>query len=326
MKLLLITFSMLISLFSWEQEEFITNGSFEEIDSCYGAFSPLGVDAFHLSGCDGWTCPTYASSDLWCVNPFFQNNQPPQNGGTIGGFQYPMTGNNMSGIYVFTYNPTDYREYIQNELAFTLSENQYYELTFYVNCSWSGNYSSCMQAYFSKTPLINSTSYDVFNVVPQVKNDTLNYIKDTLDWVKLSFLYKAQGGEKYLTIGCFDDYANINLTIKDTNDLNIGDVYFFIDDVSLTKAKEQVSFPNVFTPNGDGVNDYFYPTIINVSGWCCFIYNRWGNLVYTLDSSNNKWDGKVNGKNIDDGVYYYIMESSNPKINESGFLTKLSNQ
>jgi len=68
------------------------------------------------------------------------------------------------------------------------------------------------------------------------------------------------------------------------------------------------SIPNVFTPNGDGLNDWF---IFPFSFGKCFeakIYNRWGNLIYEWSNPLNGWNGKTkSGSLASDGVYYYIL-------------------
>jgi len=66
--------------------------------------------------------------------------------------------------------------------------------------------------------------------------------------------------------------------------------------------------PNVFTPNNDGVNDFF---IANSNEFCQIekmkIYNRRGRIVYqNLDAFS--WDGKSKGKPVVEGTYYYIVE------------------
>ncbi len=67
--------------------------------------------------------------------------------------------------------------------------------------------------------------------------------------------------------------------------------------------------PNVFSPNGDGINDKFQvyyselPAVFKIS-----IFNRWGSLVYESNSIDEIWDGTVNGKKSDNGVYVYKIE------------------
>ena len=70
-----------------------------------------------------------------------------------------------------------------------------------------------------------------------------------------------------------------------------------------------IYIPNVFTPNGDLVNDTFEIVIQNgivEQGW---ILNRWGNIVYTFSPTQLKWNGRDErtGKNVFDGVYTYVL-------------------
>jgi len=69
--------------------------------------------------------------------------------------------------------------------------------------------------------------------------------------------------------------------------------------------------PNAFSPNGDGVNDYFYPRQLLSKGVVAFtmtIYDRWGQKIFVTDTPNGRgWDGKFNGKDQPTGVYIYQM-------------------
>lgn len=72
--------------------------------------------------------------------------------------------------------------------------------------------------------------------------------------------------------------------------------------------------PNVFTPNGDGVNDFFIPFPYRyVKDIEIKIYDRWGVLLFQTTDPNIQWDGRdVTSKKLcTDGVYYYIC-----KVNE----------
>lgn len=78
-------------------------------------------------------------------------------------------------------------------------------------------------------------------------------------------------------------------------------------------------FPNVFTPNNDGLNDVFLP-IRNVGMKLneISIYNRWGELISHQNDPLILWDGKVNNKYSSDGIYYWILFFQNSKgINSS---------
>lgn len=72
---------------------------------------------------------------------------------------------------------------------------------------------------------------------------------------------------------------------------------------------------SLFTPNNDGVNDYWYiPDLEQYGKLQVTVYNRYGQAVYQSDSYKNDWDGTWNGYALPVGTYYYLIKSS-----EKGF-------
>jgi len=63
--------------------------------------------------------------------------------------------------------------------------------------------------------------------------------------------------------------------------------------------------PNSFTPNNDGNNDYFFPSIIGGYSYTMKIYNRWGEIIY--DEENGRWNGKVNNNLVPNEIYSYSI-------------------
>jgi len=80
----------------------------------------------------------------------------------------------------------------------------------------------------------------------------------------------------------------------------------FID--VLIPSKLEV--PNVFTPNGDGINDLYFLNVANMAEITFLIFDRWGNLVYELTSTtgNVEWNGR-NQLDVDcsEGSYFYVL-------------------
>ncbi len=80
--------------------------------------------------------------------------------------------------------------------------------------------------------------------------------------------------------------------------------------------------PNIFTPDGNGKNDFFH--IYGIEGYPdsdLKIFNRWGNLVFHDKNYNNNW----NGGNLEDGVFYYIFTRADGKVFD-GVVNKLSSK
>ncbi len=76
----------------------------------------------------------------------------------------------------------------------------------------------------------------------------------------------------------------------------------------------EIIVPNVFSPNGDGVNDLFHlQRSSNLSNISAKIFDRWGNIVYelTTDKGNIEWDGKNQaGVDVPQGTYLYVITAT----------------
>ena len=69
-----------------------------------------------------------------------------------------------------------------------------------------------------------------------------------------------------------------------------------------------LEIPNVFTPNGDNINDYFTITSTGVKNIELQIFNRWGQLMYSFTGAKAAWDGITNsGEKATDGTYFYFV-------------------
>ena len=123
-----------------------------------------------------------------------------------------------------------------------------------------------------------------------------------------------------------DNNFNAKIEFKDSGDYIIS--LIVIDSIGCTDTsslniksiiKGSLFIPNVFTPNGDNVNDQFevsytqnYFSHLNMK-----IYNRWGQQLYeTSTPTIIWWDGNYMSNPCSGGVYFYILEATNI-INET---------
>lgn len=80
----------------------------------------------------------------------------------------------------------------------------------------------------------------------------------------------------------------------------------------------KVYIPTAFSPNGDGINDFFQPfinTIQPVTLYKFDIFDKWGNQVYLSENINDKWDGKYHDHECNPGVYIWQLQF---KVNQAG--------
>lgn len=74
-------------------------------------------------------------------------------------------------------------------------------------------------------------------------------------------------------------------------------------------SESYLAVPNVFTPNGDGKNDEFRVAYRSLREFHCWVYNRWGKLVYAWDDPAKGWDGTINGRPAAAGAYFYVIRA-----------------
>jgi gliding motility-associated-like protein len=79
----------------------------------------------------------------------------------------------------------------------------------------------------------------------------------------------------------------------------------------IIKPTWQIYIPNAFTPNGDGMNDCFIPVGFNIDSenFAMYIYNRWGEEIYSTKDIEKGWDGSVKGSALKakQDVYVYLI-------------------
>lgn len=81
------------------------------------------------------------------------------------------------------------------------------------------------------------------------------------------------------------------------------------DQFTLVVLKDALTFiPSAFTPNGDGLNDWFGPLGKVPDQFSMQVYDRNGTLFFRSFSTYNKWDGKVNGVVQPNGIYVYLVQ------------------
>jgi OOP family OmpA-OmpF porin len=281
------------------QQNLVPNGSFEDTVHCpQGGGAEIYLSKFFSS-------PTDATPDYFNVCALPSNfTSIPSN---LGGYQYAHSGNAYGGIVCYGFG-SNYKEYIQTSLSSTLEKDKFYLIEYYVSL---GNISplSCNNfgAIFSQTSIYQN-NFTTLNY-PTALNSN-NVVNDTLNWIKISYYYAANGDENYLIIGNF-----LEDELTDTLSSGIGgagDVYYYVDDISVTRIDYQI--PNVFTPNSDLINDVWRCDFSAFNIVNCAIYNRWGNLIFQSNKQIILWDGTTkSGNNCEDGVYFYCIETEKEK-------------
>jgi hypothetical protein len=204
-------------------QNLVPNSSFEILDSCVEPF-----DGYFLM-LQGWNTPTEGSPDLYSnCNTNVHTFHTPDN---ILGTQSPKSGDNYSGI--LTHSEIDAREYIQIQLIESLVIGKQYCVEFFVSIADSSAYASNnIGAYFSLLP-ISVNNATVLPNIPQINNLITNKLDNKYTWTKISGMFTANGGEKFMTIGNFNnDITTDTIDFSDPS-IWINASYHYIEDVSV---------------------------------------------------------------------------------------------
>jgi gliding motility-associated-like protein len=87
------------------------------------------------------------------------------------------------------------------------------------------------------------------------------------------------------------------------------------------KVLKDPPVPNIFSPNGDGVHDtWIIPYLDSYPGCTVEVVNRYGYLIFRSVGYATPWDGKVNGKDVPVGTYYYVIDPKNGRKKKAGYV------
>lgn len=368
-----ITTFLFISSFvlTCQTQNLVSNPNFNEYTLC----PSLPAQTTYL---EHWKAPTDGTPDFfhacstggWVGTPnnYTGSEQPYKDSGYAG----------LATYYRFFLDTVIHTEYIQTRLKQPLISGELYEVSFMISLCDMSQFTTHIGVHISSDP-ISLDSDSSFDIEPTFESTLFH--SNSNGWQKVSFCFKALGGEEYLTIGNFRTPAETP-KIQIRND-TLGDpgwefqtAYYYIDHVRVVKsfeidiqqndtsicdfqnlvltvypdslnyqwmngefsdslvvdhegiytvnslgickqsdsiyvstytceAEDIIEIPNIFTPNGDGMNDQFKPiSSTGLKEAILTIYNRWGLEIYSGDLHTG-WNGKIDNQQASAGTYYY---------------------
>ena len=280
-------------------QNLVPNSSFEIYDTCPN-------NQGQVKYCLNWFDPTYSSSDYF--NTCCSNNIAgvPYN---FFGHKYPYSGNAYMGFVTYNQLIPNYREYISVRTNENLIFNGKYTFSCYISPSSIFKFSTNSLGLLLLDDTLGLNQF--FQSPINIATDTILFynVSDTTKWTKIEIDFLAKRNASFILIGNFFNDSNTAFSI--INPAAPEACYTYIDSVSLVKIEpSDLAIPNVFTPNGDGINEFI--DFSEFQNCRVSIVNRWGSIVHVMDSQSNfLWFGKdYLGHDLNNGVYYYIIEST----------------
>ncbi|MCP4521805.1 MAG: hypothetical protein GY827_08980, partial [Cytophagales bacterium] len=224
----------------------------------------------------------------------------------------PIT-DTVNYTYEFSFNDT--LNFISENLVFNNLASDWYKL--YIKQTEISSNITCIYTD-SNLDITDSIVKDTF-LVPQP--DTISAQITSLPSYKelddgIVFIYDVSGGNggyqysidsvEFITYNDIDSVANQFTGIGvGYHDVYVRDQYgcTYPFEVLVTS---KFYVPNVFTPNGDGDNDYFEVLDLPAEGTELRVYDRWGVRVYHHENYDNSWDAD----GAPDGIYYYEIKTN----------------
>jgi OmpA-OmpF porin, OOP family len=188
---------------------------------------------------------------------FYKNTDDNVFNEFIGGTN-AKSGNGFAGIFCYRADPIrsirNIREYISSSLICELEKDSLYKFEISLLLDAESNVAiRNFGAYFSDIPIIYNKDSKVFSLKPQIEFNSV-FLDSTNSWMTLQSFYKANGSEKFITVGNFKSDKNTKIRdlrlLKDKKrkkkwDLASSELatYYYLDDLLLEKVHREYTKP-----------------------------------------------------------------------------------
>jgi OmpA-OmpF porin, OOP family len=213
-------------------ENLVENGSFE---ATTGKIKKLGS----IDLATGWSSPTGVRADLFLPSTTVQEIGTPKN---FYGTEEPKDGDNYAGIVAYSYNDKIPRSYIKSKLKTPLKKGMKYCVSFYASLAELSKYSSNnLGAILGKKDYSTDAKSSIIEEASILHHEK-KVFNAFYGWERVCGTFEAQGGEKFIVIGNFNNNESTtnerNKQPKDFKGTPVIAAYYFIDDVSVTLLEE----------------------------------------------------------------------------------------
>jgi hypothetical protein len=208
-------------------QNLVINPDFETKTGC-----PNASGQFILA--EEWFSPNIGTPDYFndCSSTLEYGTEYNTKGGQI-----PHSGHGYMGIQSENLHNNEFFEYLETHLKEPLKSDQQYCVKLYLSLGDCNFALDELGAVFSQSILKDLQVKKI--VLPYLPLTNGSVLSDTEKWMCIKGIYKAKGGEKFLTIGYFDKedkFTRVRMNPK--NDPTFKSAYYFIDDVTMEPVED----------------------------------------------------------------------------------------
>ncbi len=186
-----------------------------------------------------WTSPTLAQADLYVPkSKNYAINVPDNNYGE----EKPMDGEGYAGIMAYSYKSKYPRTYLQTKLTQKMEAGKKYCVQFHVSLADLSKYATNHLGIAMSNEATTANNSDILQFDGHIASRKLVVYEQQFYWTPVCGVYKAKGGEEFITIGNFTPDENLTTTkIKRPRGFTkpqTYDAYYYIDNVSVILLDE----------------------------------------------------------------------------------------
>jgi outer membrane protein OmpA-like peptidoglycan-associated protein len=222
-----------------QAQNLVVNGSFEE-----KAYCPANFNQQQMKSVTGWSQLNEGTPDH-----FHRCSEKVGVPNNMFGKQEALDGDAYIGMAVYSPTQRNYREYLTSKLSRPLAAGELVCIEMYVSTADFSKYVTDDIGIVLSNERLKQERNQVVSMRCSLMNPMLNMLDAYNDWILISDVYQAQGGEEYITIGCFSIDKEIKIMLRSRDSGTKEDnkwSYIYVDNVSVkpVKAKSECSCEN----------------------------------------------------------------------------------
>jgi len=229
------TFLVILSLLTvgaFAQTNLVPNPNFKQIEKKIKGKGEIKVAT-------PWTSPTLAAADLYVPKTKVYDIGIPANS---YGEEKPMISDGYAGIMAYSYKNKIPRSYLQVKLTEKLVEGQEYCVQFHVSLADLSKYACNHLGIALSNNEMTANNSDILQFDNPIESRKLVVYEKQFYWTPICGIYKAKGGEEFVTIGNFTAEEKLTLNKvkrpKGFTKPQTYDAYYYIDNVSVISLRE----------------------------------------------------------------------------------------